>query len=321
MNMESNEAIHVVLGTGPLGHAVAERLLAEGKRVRMVNRRGRTDAPAGVEVVAGDASTPGGLRRAMQGAGVLYHCAKPLYTAWRELFPALMDGVIAAAAEAGARVVYADNLYMYGPVAGPLTENLPLRPVGPKGRVRAEMAESLLDADRRGVIRATIGRAPDFYGPRVREAILGERVVRPAVEGGAAAVLGDIDQPHTHIYIEDFARGLVTLGAHEEALGQVWHIPSAPTRTTRELITLLYQEAGNPVRIRTAPRLLVHLLALVDPTFRELREVLYQVERPFVVDASKYERAFGAETTPHREAARRTVAWYREYIRRTGGKT
>jgi nucleoside-diphosphate-sugar epimerase len=310
--------MNVVLGAGPLGLAVARSLAARGQAVRLVNRHGRAAPLAGIPIVAGDASVPGGLRSAVARARVIYHCAKPPYTQWPALFPALMRGVIAAAADTGARVVYADNLYMYGPVEGRLTEKLPLRPVGAKGRVRAEMAEQLLTAHAKGEVAATIGRASDFYGPHAREAILGERVVPAAIRGGTAELLGNLDQPHTHIFIDDFARGLVTLGERDEALGQIWHIPSAPTVSTRSLVEMIFETAGNPVRIRTAPRFLVTLMALFNPTMRELKETLYQVERPFVVDHTKFAQTFGGETTSHRDAVRQTVEWYRTALATKG---
>ena len=303
-------SLHVVVGAGPLGLAVARLLAGRGARVRVVNRSGRAEVPAGVETAAADATDPGALARVAGGAAVVYHCAKPPYTRWPELFPALTRGILDAAAATGAPLVYGDNLYMYGPVAGKVTEDAPIRPVGPKGRVRAEMAEELLQAHARGRARVAIGRAPDFYGPHAREAMLGERVVRRALEGKPAELLGDIDQPHTHIYIDDFARGLITLGEREEAAGQVWHIPAAPTRTTRELADMIFAEADTAPRYRVASRLIVRLLGFFSPAMRELEETFYQWDRPFVVDHSRFERAFGARTTPHAEAVRRTVEWY-----------
>jgi hypothetical protein len=68
-----------------------------------------------------------------------------------------MHAVIEGAA-AGARLVFGDNLYAYGPVDGPRTEDLPYQARGPNGRVRARIAETLMRAHGSGRIRATIGR-------------------------------------------------------------------------------------------------------------------------------------------------------------------
>jgi nucleoside-diphosphate-sugar epimerase len=114
------------------------------------------------------------------------------------------------------------------------------------------------------------------------------------------------------MFVGDFARGLVNLGEHEEAFGQTWHVPSAETVTTRDFIALVFEELGKPVKIQVTPRWLLSLLGIFNPVIRELPEILYQSEQPFVVDHSKYERAFGFHATPHREAISRTLNWYRQ---------
>ena len=56
---------------------------------------------------------------------------------------------------------------------------------------------------------------------------------------------------------------------------------------------------------------LVRTLGLVWPLAREGAEMVYQFERPFVVDGSKYGRAFGGyEATPYRKGIRQTIDWY-----------
>jgi nucleoside-diphosphate-sugar epimerase len=222
-----------------------------------------------------------------------------------------MAAVIQAAAEAGARIVYGDNLYAYGPVAGPLTEGLPYRPRGANGRTRAELATAPMEAHGNGLVRATIGRASDFFGPHVFVSQAGERLFGAAVAGKPASVLGNPDAAHTYTFIDDFASALVTLGVREEALGEVWHVPSAQTLSTREFVRLVFAELGREPRLRVMPRALLALLAIVNPTLRAVREVAYQLEQPFVLDHSKFAGAFGAHPTLHAEAIRDTVGWYR----------
>ena len=132
--MDERGELHVVLGTGPLGLAVARHLAGKGERVRAVNRAGRAELPPAVETMAADVAEPGGAKLACDGAAVVYHCANPTYAKWAELHPALMDSIIEGAASAGSKLVFGDNLYSYGPVAGPLTEDLPDRASGPNGR-------------------------------------------------------------------------------------------------------------------------------------------------------------------------------------------
>lgn len=311
--INNNGELHVVIGTGPLGMAVMEELLAKGFSVRMVNRRGEAAVPHGVQVVRGDATVQESMRQACRGAQVIYHCAKAPYTKWPEQFPPITQGIIEAAAAAQAKLIYADNLYMYGDaaVSAPLTEELPNRATSRKGITRAQMANSVLEAHRRGMVQAAIGRAPDFYGPGVLDSALGTRVFAAALAGRPAEVLGNLDAPHAYIYIRDFARGLVTLGREEAALGHIWHIPSAETLTTRQIIAQIYAHLGREPKFRVAPKLFVSLMALFNADMREIREMLYLFEQPFLVDHSKFESYFDMSVTSHEQAIRETMDWYR----------
>jgi nucleoside-diphosphate-sugar epimerase len=311
--MTDNGELHVVFGTGPVGLAVTDELVQRDRRVRMVNRSGRARVPRGVEVAGGDATDGAFAREASQGASVVYFALNPPYDKWPELFPPLQAGVIEGAAAAGAKLVAMENLYMYGPTDGrPLTENLPYAANTRKGKVRARMSEELMEAHTSGRVRVAIGRASDFFGPRVLASAAGEQVFGRAVEGKSAQVAGDPDQPHTYTYAPDIGKGLVTLGEREEALGRAWHLPSPETVTTREFVETIFEEVGKPARIQAAPKILLRALGLFNPALRETIEMLYEFEEPFVVDDSSFERAFGERATPLGEAIRRTVRWYRE---------
>ena len=133
----------------------------------------------------------------------------------------------------------------------------------------------------------------------------------PALAGKSTQVLGDPDLPHTFTYLGDFARGLVTLATHDQALGEVWHMPSAETLSTRAFIDLVFEVAGQQPKLRVLPASLLTVLALFSPTLRAVREQRYQREAPWIVDHSKFARAFGARTTPHRAAIAATLDWYR----------
>jgi nucleoside-diphosphate-sugar epimerase len=303
--------LHVVVGLGPVGRTVVGELIARGHRVRAVARHGAAGLPAAVETIEADIADPAAARRAMAGAGVVYHAASAPYDRWPEHLPPLMRGIIAVPGPR-ARVVYADNLYAYGPVDGPLTESLPSRATGPNGRVRATLADQLMEAHAAGTVRATIGRASDYYGPWGRQSTAGERLFVPALVGKPAQVLGDPDVPHTFTYLGDFARGLVTLGTHHEALGEVWHLPSAETLSTREFARLVYEAAGQPLNVRPMPSALLTVAALFSPMLRAVKEQQYQRVAPWVVDHSKFAQAFGAAVTPHREAIAATLDWYRK---------
>ena len=307
-------ALHVVLGAaGGTGSAVIRELCDRGLPVRAVTRSGAADVPEGVEQVAADVATPEGAARACAGAAVVYHCVQPAYTKWAELFPRLTGAVLDGTADAGAKLVFADNLYAYGPSEGPLTEETPERAQGKKGRVRVEMAATLLRAHGEGRLRCTIGRSSDYYGPRGTTTTVGDNLMKPVLRGKRARWLGSLDQPHTLNYLEDMARALVTLGERDAADGQVWHLPAAEPLTGRQFLTLVYEAAGLTPKVGVASRPMLKLVGMFDPLVRELNETLYQFERPFVSDASKFQGAFGPfEPTPHRDAVRRTVEWFRQ---------
>jgi nucleoside-diphosphate-sugar epimerase len=193
-----------------------------------------------------------------------------------------------------------------------MTEEAPQRAEGEKGRTRIEMAEAVLGAHADGRLRCTIGRASDYYGPRGTTSTVGENIMKPALRGSRVRWLGSLDQPHTLNYLDDMGRALVTLGERDEADGEVWHLPAAEPLTGRDFLALLFETIGRSPKVGVASRPMIRIGGLFNPLLRELRETLYQFERPFVSDASKFERAFGPfEPTPHRDALTPTVDWFR----------
>jgi len=306
------DQLHVVFGTGQVGNALAAHLASLGLAVRAVSRH-RPSALAGVDWRPADVTEPEVAADAAKGASVVYQCLNAPYTQWPERFPPLQQGVLAAAERNDALLVSLENLYGYGPTGGkPMTEALPLAATTVKGRTRAAMTGELLAAAADGRVRVAIGRASDFFGPGVTQgSTLGERVFGNAQAGRRADFIGDPDLPHTYSYVPDIAVGLATLGTDARAAGQVWHLPGPATVTTRALLDLVAAEVGHPVGVRSVPKVAVRALGLVNPTMRELAEMSYEFDQPFVLDTSKYQAAFGPAGTPLAAALAATVAWYR----------
>lgn len=310
--MEELAQLHVVLGTGPVGRSVIATLLATGRRVRAVNRSGRALLPPGAKQIRGDVSDATVAVEACRGASVVYQCLNPPYDRWAELFPPLQRSAIEAAGRANARLVTMENLYAYGRTGGAsMTEETPLNPCSAKGEVRARMHEDLMKAHKVGTVRATVGRGADFFGPHAVLTAMGERVFYPALAGKKAQVLGDADQLHTYSYVPDIGRALVILGEREEALGRAWHLSVPESITTRSFVEKVYREAGTQSGIQAARRAMVWILGVVDRPVRELREMLYQFEEPFVMDTSRFNDTFGDASTPLDTAIAHTVAWFR----------
>lgn len=304
--------MHVIFGAGPLGLAVAAALTARGDEVRLVNRSGRapTRLP-GVEVVAGNLTEAASARNAARGASVVFHCAATPYTDWPGTLPALMEGAIDAASSVGARLVYGDNLYAYAPPGQPLAENTPERPHTRKGRVRKQVADVLRAAHEQGRVEAAIGRGSDFYGPGVLTSAVGSEVFGRLAAGKAPRVLGDPDQPHSFTYIEDFGRALVVLAGDDRAFGETWHVPNAPPITTRGFAARAAEAMGSTAEVQATPSWMIRALGMFNPTLREVAEMLYEWEHPFVVDHTKFQEAFGEAfggATPLSEGISRTAA-------------
>jgi len=232
--------LHVVFGaSGGIGNAVIRELANQGREVRGVNRSGKAMVPTGVDVLAADAARADEVRRAMQGATVVYQC----------LFPVEQDAIIEVAAETNATLVVASNLYMYDPTLGPMSEDSP-HVVGDRQSAKfyKEMNEQALEAHRSGRVRAVVGQASDIYGPNVRHGIGRDQVFAPLAAGKPANFLGDLDAVHTYTYADDCARALITLGQREEALGQAWHVPSAEPITSRQLFAKIFAELARSRR-------------------------------------------------------------------------
>ncbi|MGD8896568.1 MAG: NAD(P)H-binding protein [Acidobacteriota bacterium] len=304
-------ALNVVFGcSGPVGVTLMEELMQRGRHVRGVCRSGRSEAPPGAEIVAGDAADAAAARRLAEGAEVVFACIGLPYPRWREGWPPLVEGLLSAAEDK--RLIFADNLYAYGPVQRSLHEGLPPTTFGRKPALRARMTFTMLAAHRAGRTRVALVRASDLYGPRVRNSVLGERVFPAALEGRRAQLLADVDQPHAYTYVLDFARALARLGDEEQALGQIWHVPNAPARTTREVVETVYRLAGNKPRIRVMPSWQLKTLALVSPLMRELKELEFQRDRPYLVEDRRTREAFGIAHTALEEGLATTLDWYRQ---------
>lgn len=308
--MDTTNAVHVVLGAGQVGGALAQLLRAQGKMVRVVRRSGA----ASEQVRVGDLAELAFAQEAARGAAVLYHCVNPAYHLWHAQLPSLTAGVLHAAKTSGAPLVVLDNLYMYDVTRGPMTEATAVAPVSKKGELRARLAAQLLEAHRAGDARVAIGRAADFFGPHVTQsAVFGERFFQRAFAGKPAELSGDGALLHSYSYAPDVAAGLLALGAAPHALGQVWHLPVAPAESTQRMVERFAQALGRPLTLSHLPVLVLRALGLFSPLIREVPEMTYQWRSDFVLDDSKFRGAFPqVQATPLEVSVPATVAWARQ---------
>jgi nucleoside-diphosphate-sugar epimerase len=296
-----------------VGTALAARLVARGDAVRLVSRSGRT--LAGAEPVAADLLDPASVRDAVDEGSVVYLLAGLRYNwrVWSEQWPRIMRNVVDACSARDARLIFFDNVYMYGPVEGPMTEDTPVNPSSRKGRVRARIAADLMKAAQAGRLRACIARSADFYGARCATSVLNLLVLAPLAKGARAKWQGHPDVPHSFTYVPDCARALPLLADAEDVWAQVWHMPTAvPPPTGRELVGLAARSLGVEPRLMVLRPWMLRALGLFDRTVAELVEMLYQYTRPYVFDSSKFERRFGFQPTPYGEGIAHTASAFRQ---------
>ncbi len=303
--------VHVVTGAGPVGSTVALRLAEQGHAVRLLTRSGSGPEHALIDRRRVDVSQAGPLATAVDGAAAVHHCIHgSRYDAatWRAELPAAEQTVLAAAGRAGAVVVFPESLYAYGRVDGPITEDTPRTASTGKQGVRTELLAARAASSTPTVSVA----ASDFFGPLVRTAHAGERMVPAVLAGRTVRVLGSLDQPHSFTYVPDLAAAMVRAAAAPELWGSVLHAPTNPAVTQRELVAAFAAAAGVAVpRTGVLPAGLLRAVGLVHRDTRELAELSHQFTAPFVLDSTASQARLGLRPTAFDVAIKETVAWWR----------
>lgn len=302
---------HVVLGAGPVGRAIVPSLTSRQIDVTVVSRSG-TEVP-GARSVAASVLDTNRLAEILAGADAVYQASQPEYHRWPEEFPAMQDSIVRAVRGSEAVLVAVENLYGYGPVAGPISESLPLVATGRKGKVRGDMWRALESESKAGRLKVTAGRASDFFGPFAEGSAVGDRFFLPLIAGKKAEVMGNPDAFHSYTYVKDFGEALVRLALDERSLGRAWHVPNAPAVSNRKFLEMAAAAAGTAPQSKTLGLLAMKIGGLFVPAARELPEMLYEFTEDFVVDHSGYASVFGDHATPLDESLATTVAWWRSH--------
>ncbi len=302
--------MHIILGAGgAIGTPLAAELLARQQKVRAVSRTGV--APAGIEAVRADLNQPDDVLSSVEPGSTVYLLAGLKYDrrVWQEQWPRIMRNVVRACSEKGARLIFFDNVYLYGRVDGPMTEQTPVRPTSHKGEIRAGIIEFLQNEMAAGRVNAAIARSADFYGPHAdKTSPASIMVFRRLAAGKSAQALVDPDTKHSYTYTLDCAKALCLLADADDAFGQAWHLPTAhPPLTGRVFIALAAEALGVAPRVSVLPAWTMKTLGLVVPMMRELAEMLYQNDSDYVFDSSKFERRFAFTPTPYADGIRASV--------------
>jgi nucleoside-diphosphate-sugar epimerase len=212
------------------------------------------------------------------------------------------------AIENNSKLVAAENLYMYGNTHGkPMSETTAINPCTKKGRVRAEMTNALAEAASQGKVRLARVRGSDFFGPW--EPINGAMIFEAALKRKTINMLGKLDQPHSFTYVKDFGKALAIAGTEDNALGKVWHVPSGEPITQRQLIELVSEQLGYPLKVRPTGKFVLSLIGLFKPSVKEVVEMLYEFNKPFIIEARAMQETFGFTATPYEKRIAETLDW------------
>ena len=304
---------HVVLGgNGVVGRETLAALVAAGHTPTSVGRRPST--ADGVVPLVADLLDHEDVHRALRGADVAYLVAGLPYSSrvWARQWPVILRNVTDVAAEQGTHLVHLDNVYAYGPVDGPMTEDTPIRPGSRKGRVRAAGLDLLARAAARGD-DVTTARSADYYGPGATTSVFNGFVLDKVAAGRRSTWLYDADQPHSLTYTPDIGRALAVLGTDDRARGRTWHLPTAPALTGRQYVrTALAVAAGTTapadVPLGVMSSTTMRIGALFSTAARETLELSHQYRAPYVFDSTAYETTFGVSPTPVVDGITATLA-------------
>lgn len=293
--------MHTILGAGgPVSNALAQELSKQNQPVRLVSRR-KIQNPGNATWVGADLKDYQQVLQAVQGSSVIYMCAGLKYDkkVWAAEWPLIMQNLIDVTKATGARLIFFDNVYMYGHVAGSMTEETPYNPSSVKGEIRARIAEKLLHEAKAGNLRATVARAPDFYGTESLNSFFDSMVLTKYAQKAKALWLGNPASKHSFIYIPDAGKAVYLLGQHPEADNQIWHLPTAPALTGKEFIQLAANTFNTRPNYRKVNKLMLQTIGLFNKLIGETAELYYQYEYDYVFNSRKFEKAFQVQPTSY----------------------
>jgi nucleoside-diphosphate-sugar epimerase len=303
--------LQTILGSGGgIGIPLARELKNYTNQIRLVGRNPKkvndTD-----ELFPADVNDLGRIDKAITGSALVYVTIGFEYNlkVWQKTWPSFLEEVINSCIRHNAKLVFFDNIYMYGKTAVPfMTESSPVDPPSEKGRVRQKLREMILQAVEKGRLTALVARAADFYGPDNKNSPLTIMVADNLMKGKKAQVFGNPGKIHTYTYTPDAAKATAILGNTPDAFNQEWHVPTTKEKlTTLQWTELIAKELNTEAKIQKVPTFMLHLLGIFVPIMREFPEMLYQYEQDYIFDSSKFEKRFGLVATSPEEGIKRLV--------------
>ena len=305
--------MQTILGAGgAIGKELARSLPAHADQIRLVSRNpepvNETD-----QLFSADLSDADQVMKAVEGSEVVYLTVGLTYNLkiWKEYWPRIMKNVLDACESHGSSMVFFDNIYMYDSAnLSNMTEDHPVNPPSQKGKVRAQIAQMLMDAHEKGKVRACIARAADFYGPGINKvSMMTETILNPLSEGKKAQLIGRLDKIHSFTYTPDAGYATALLGNTDSAFGEVWHLPThRDPFTMQDYIDYVANKFNVAPKSMTANKFMIRVLGLFEPLMKELVEMYYQYDRDYVFNSEKFEKRFQVSPTSYTEGLDHIIA-------------
>jgi len=296
--------MHTILGAGgTVANALSRELINANQTVRLVSRKPVNITGKNVTWQKADLLNYDEVLAAVQGSAVIYMAAGIVYDAaiWQAQWPVIMQNVINVTKATGARLIFFDNIYMYGLVNEPMTEDTPYNPSSKKGQVRAGIANMLMAEVKAGTIRASIARAPDFYGTDSLNSFVDMMVITKYAAKQTAQWIGNPNKKHNFIYIPDAGKAMFLLGQNPDSDNQVWHLPTPSAITGKEFMAIAARAYGVKPKFFVLRRYMLWLIGLFQKVVMGTVEMYYQYDHDYIFDSSKFEKAFNFKPTSYED--------------------
>jgi nucleoside-diphosphate-sugar epimerase len=298
--------MHTILGAGgAVANSLSSVLSNAGESVRLVSRK-KIQTSGKDSWVGADLKDFLQVKKAVEGSSIIYMCAGLEYNkkVWAAEWPLIVQNLINVTNYTGARLIFFDNVYMYGLVKGTMTEETPYNPVSVKGEIRAKIAEQLMNEARSGNITATIARAADFYGAESLNSVFDSMVLMKYSKKQKAMWLGNTDVKHSFTYVPDTGEALYRLAKDPGSTNQVWHLPTATALEGKKFIELAASVLNVKPEYTRINKLLLQTIGLFNKMIGETVEMYYQYQYDYIFSSEKFEKAYGLKPTSYEDGIR-----------------
>jgi nucleoside-diphosphate-sugar epimerase len=304
---------YTILGAGgSIGNALAYELLKTKEDVRLVSRS-KYLIP-GTESFKADLTSYQETLASVANSDIVFLCAGLPYDSkvWADLWPVIMHNAIDACKTVSAKLIFFDNVYMYGKVEGKMTETNSINPCSKKGEVRAKIAMDLGNEINNKNINAIIARSADLYGPHAtKTSVPYILVIDKLMHGKDAQWMIDINKLHSFTFTIDAAKGMVLLANRSECYNQTWHLPTSDPIDGKTFIELVAKELGVAPDYSVLKKWMVRTIGFFSKTVYESFEMIYQSEYDYYFDSTKFNSFFNYQPKSYSSGIYETIEFFK----------